>query len=52
MLDPYGTVLLRVNTNFSVSNFQFAGPNYKQLWLFGVGGSSMVEWNLQGQAVE
>jgi len=52
VLDPYGTLLLRVVTNFIVNNFQFAGPGYRQLWIVGQGGVSVVDWELQGMAME
>lgn len=52
VLDPYGTLLLRVVTDFQVNNFQFAGPNYGQLWIVGEGGVSMAGWELQGMAMQ
>lgn len=50
VLDPYGTVLLRIVTTFAVNNLVFAGPDYKQLWLVGVGGVSRVNWDLEGMS--
>ena len=35
-----------------VNNFQFAGPAYWQLWKLGQGGVSVVDWGLQGMAME
>ncbi len=52
VLDPYGTLLLRVATDFTVNNFQFAGPDYRQLWMVGNGGMSMIDWELQGMTME
>ncbi len=52
VLDPYGTLLLRVVTDFQVNNFQFAGPNYGQLWIVGEGGVSVAGWELQGTAMQ
>ena len=51
VLDPYGTLIVRVVTNFMANNFAFAGPEYRQLWMVGNGGVSMVEWALQGIAL-
>lgn len=48
VLDPYGTLLLRIVATFLVNNFVFAGPDYKQLWLVGQGGVSRVNWDLEG----
>jgi len=49
VLDPTGTLLVRVQTNYTVDNFAWTGPELKTLWLTGIGGVSKVEWNLQGQ---
>ncbi|KAI9841698.1 MAG: hypothetical protein M1837_000430 [Sclerophora amabilis] len=49
VLDTYGTLLVRVQTNYTVQNFAWTGPDYKTLWVMGQGGISKVEWNLQGQ---
>lgn len=48
VLDSYGTYILRIATTFSVNNFQFAGRDFKQLWLVGSGAVARVEWQLQG----
>ncbi|OCL06958.1 putative gluconolactonase precursor, partial [Glonium stellatum] len=48
ILSPYGELLIRIQTEFFVNNIQFAGADYKELWLFGQGGISRVTWNLQG----
>ncbi|KAI9748252.1 MAG: hypothetical protein M4579_007276 [Chaenotheca gracillima] len=52
ILDNYGTLLARVQTNYTVQNFAWTGPEYKTLWMMGQGGISKVEWNLQGQELK
>ncbi len=52
VLDCYGTLLVRIQTNYTVQNFAWTGSDYKTLWLMGVGGISKVEWNLQGQELK
>ncbi len=52
MLSEYGELLVRIETNYVVNNVQFAGPDLRDLWLFGSGGISRVKWNLQGMHVE
>ena len=49
IFDHYGTVILRIATNFTVTNMGFAGADYKQLWLTGVGGIARVTMNWEGQ---
>ena len=49
VFDGYGTVILRIATNFTVTNLAFAGADYKQLWLIGVGGIARVRMNWEGQ---
>ncbi|MCJ1244441.1 hypothetical protein MMC30_001639 [Trapelia coarctata] len=49
VLDPTGTLLARVQTNYTVDNFAWTGVELKTLWLTGIGGVSKVEWSLQGQ---
>lgn len=49
IFDHYGTVIARITTNFTVNNMAFAGPDYKQLWITGVGGISRVVLNWEGQ---
>ena len=49
VLDPRGTLLLRVQTNYSVENFAWTGADLRTLWLTGQGGISRIDWNLQGQ---
>lgn len=59
VLDEEGTLLVRVQTNFTVNNFAWSGVpvlgdrgrgvNYTTLWLAGPGGLSRVRWALEGQ---
>ena len=49
VLDADGTLLVRVQTNYTVQNFAWTGKDLKTLWIVGAGGISKVEWNLQGQ---
>ncbi|KAI9779170.1 MAG: hypothetical protein M1839_007705 [Geoglossum umbratile] len=49
VLDETGTVLVRVQTNYSVQNFAWVGSERKEIWLVGVGGISRVRWELEGQ---
>lgn len=52
VIDQVGTLLVRVQTNYTVQNFAWTGPELKTLWLMGQGGISKVEWNLQGQQLK
>ena len=49
VIDEKGTLLVRVQTNYTVQNFAWTGSNLTTLWLTGQGGISRVEWALQGQ---
>lgn len=49
VLDPLGQLLVTIQTNYTVQNFAWTGPELKTLWLTGAGGVSKVEWNLAGQ---
>lgn len=49
VLDEDGTLLVRVQTNYTVQNFAWTGKDLRTLWMFGDGGVSKVEWDLQGQ---
>lgn len=51
VLDPYGVLILRVQTNFVVQNFAWVGPDLTELWLMGNGGLARVRWNLAGQVL-
>ena len=48
VLNPWGTLVLKVQTNFTVKNFVWTGSNLTSLWIFGVGNIAKVQWNLQG----
>lgn len=49
VFDRYRTVIMRVVTNFTVTNMAFAGRDYKQLWVMGVGGIARVTTDWEGQ---
>ncbi|RFU27733.1 hypothetical protein B7463_g8599, partial [Scytalidium lignicola] len=50
VVDPDGDLLLRVQTNFTVQNIAWAGSNFEDLWMVGIGGAARVQgWNLPGQ---
>lgn len=49
VIDEFGQLILRVQTNFTVNNFAWAGQNLSELWMTGVGGVGRVRWNIQGQ---
>lgn len=49
VLDPAGTLLVRIQTNYTVQNFAWTGECLKTFWMMGTGGISKVEWELQGQ---
>lgn len=51
VLDPYGVLILRIQTSFIVQNFAWAGPGLTELWIVGQGGIARVVWNLPGQTV-
>jgi len=48
ILDQYGSLLARIQTNHPVENVAFAGEDFKTLYLSGIGGITRVEWNLTG----
>lgn len=48
VLDPYGSLLARIQTTHPVENAAFAGPDFRTLYLTGIGGITKVEWNLTG----
>ncbi|EAW07931.1 SMP-30/gluconolactonase/LRE family protein [Aspergillus clavatus NRRL 1] len=52
VLDPRGQLLLTVQTNYTVQNFAWTGPELKTIWMMGSGGISKVEWNLEGQELK
>jgi len=49
VLDDVGQLLIRIQTNYTVQNFAWTGPNLTTLWLMGNNGISKVEWNVTGQ---
>jgi hypothetical protein len=52
VVDPQGTLLVRIQTNFTVQNFAWAGSDYKDFWLFGNSGVARVKWDLAGQELK
>ncbi|KAK6379487.1 hypothetical protein LTS17_006405 [Exophiala oligosperma] len=49
VIDPKGQLILRVQANHTVSNFQFTGDEFNTVWLMGNKGISRVQWNITGQ---
>jgi sugar lactone lactonase YvrE len=49
IIDPFGQLLLRVQTNHSVQNIQFTGAKFDTMWMLGNLGISKVQWNITGQ---
>ncbi|KAI4210552.1 MAG: hypothetical protein LQ351_006619 [Letrouitia transgressa] len=49
ILDSYGTYIARIQTNFTVNNFGWAGEDYRQIWMTGVGGIGRAILDLPGQ---
>lgn len=49
VLSETGDLLLRVQTNYTVQNFAWVGPDLTEFWLLGQGGISRVRWQLKGQ---
>lgn len=49
ILDSEGALLVRIQTNYTVQNFAWTGPELKTLWMMGNNGVSRVEWDLKGQ---
>jgi sugar lactone lactonase YvrE len=56
VLDEYGTMILRVQTNYTVQNFAWVTDkdtgNLTELWMMGNGGISRVKWNFAGQELK
>ena len=48
IIDPYGALILRIQTTHPVENVAFTGPDLRTLYLVGIGGITRVEWNLTG----
>jgi hypothetical protein len=38
----------RIQTNHAVENIAFTGPEFKSLFLVGIGGITRVDWDLEG----
>lgn len=49
VLDEYGVLIVRIQTDFVVQNFAWAGSKLTDLWMVGQGGIAKVTWNLKGQ---
>lgn len=49
ILDSYGVLIARVQTNYTVQNFAWVGEGLDELWVMGYGGVSRVRWGLKGQ---
>lgn len=49
VVDPYGVLILRIQTDFMVQNFAWVGKDLTELWLTGMGGLARVRWQLKGQ---
>lgn len=49
VLDPLGQLLVTVQTDYTVNNLAWTGPELKTLWLMGNGGISKIDWKLAGQ---
>jgi hypothetical protein len=53
VVDPNdGSVLVRIQTNFTVQNFAWTGADYKDLWMVGNSGVARVKWELAGQELK
>lgn len=48
VFDEFGHYIMRAQTNFTVNNVAFAGPDLKQLWMVGGGGVARLTWDLEG----
>ncbi|KAK3710086.1 hypothetical protein LTR37_010517 [Vermiconidia calcicola] len=49
IIDPYGVLIARIQTDYIVQNIAFVGEELTEMWLVGQGGISRVRWNLKGQ---
>lgn len=47
VLDPNGTLSVRVQTNFTVQNSAWTGANFVHLWMLGESGIARVGWNVK-----
>ena len=48
VIDPGGTLLLRIQTNFTVINIAWTGRTSEDLWAVGVGGAARIRIGLKG----
>ncbi|EKG19757.1 Six-bladed beta-propeller TolB-like protein [Macrophomina phaseolina MS6] len=51
VLDTDGELLVQVQTNFTVINIAWAGPDADELWAVGKGGSARIRWALRGPII-
>ncbi|KAE8380405.1 hypothetical protein BDV26DRAFT_290490 [Aspergillus bertholletiae] len=51
ILDPTGTPLLTIQTNFTAVNMAFGGKNLDELWIVGHGAVARAKLNLTGPAL-
>nr|POE82364.1 gluconolactonase [Quercus suber] len=49
ILDAFGVLILRVQTDFVVQNFTWVGKDLTEFWITGQGGIARVRWALKGQ---
>nr|OQO29551.1 hypothetical protein B0A51_04109 [Rachicladosporium sp. CCFEE 5018] len=49
VLDEYGVLIVRVQTDYVVQNFAWVGDDLTEFWMMGNNGISRVRWALQGQ---
>ena len=57
VLDEFGTLIVRIQTNYTVQNFALAankmdGGKLAELWMMGNGGISRARWALEGQTLK
>jgi len=57
VLDEFGTLIVRIQTNYTVQNFAWAankmnGGKLTELWMMGNGGISRARWALEGQTLK
>ncbi|KAI9830191.1 MAG: hypothetical protein M1826_004993 [Phylliscum demangeonii] len=48
VLDPDGTLLLTIKTNYTAVNVNWSGKDFETLWIVGVGGVSEISLDLPG----
>jgi sugar lactone lactonase YvrE len=49
ILDPYGVLVVRIQTDFVVQNIAWVGAELTEMWLVGQGGLARVRFALAGQ---